>query len=138
MNLPQQIIDHYEDPYHRGYCEHATHQAEINNAACGDTLVVQFRVSDGVIEEAWFDGEGCQLSQATASLLVESIEGKSLPEIETISPDNLFSGIEIKLSDDQQACANVALEVARLAVESPLDEFGEGPTFTGPDLGDEC
>ena len=136
--LPREILEHYEDPYHRGECERATHGAEVENAACGDTIVVQLRVANDRIEQAWFDGEGCQLSQAVASMLMEQVEGKSLDEIDTLSPDQLLSGLEIELSAAQRLCCQVAFDAVHAAFNSVDDEFGDGPSFTGPDLGDEC
>lgn len=138
--LPQHILEHYEDPYHRGFCEHATHQAEANNAACGDALVVQLRVVDDKVTEAWFDGEGCHLSQAFASILIEKIEGLSLTELAKIERNDTIQDIDIELSDSQRACCGVAFDVMLAALNSPLYDFenGDGPTFNGPDLGDEC
>ena len=69
------VLDHYEDPYHRGPLDSATHADDGKNPLCGDLIHVDLRLSDdGTIEEAWFDGKGCVISQASASMLIEKVE----------------------------------------------------------------
>ncbi len=78
----EHVLDHFEDPYHRGPLDSATHAHEADNPLCGDVIHIDLRLSDdGTIEEAWFDGKGCVISQASASMLIEKIEGKTLDEI---------------------------------------------------------
>lgn len=139
-DLPPNIVNHYEDPYHFGQCESCTHMAEVADAACGDTVVVQLRVADDEVVEAWFDGEGCHVSQAAASMLMEFIEGKFVAEIEQFSKANMFELIGAELDDGQRTCCLLPLQVMHAAIRSrdEIDEDAQGATFTGPDLGDEC
>ena len=68
----EHILDHYEDPYHRGHCPRATHADAGKNPLCGD--VVRFELElDGQdrIKQVYFDGTGCCISQASASMLAE-------------------------------------------------------------------
>ena len=75
----EHILDHYEDPYHRGSCDGATHENEDDNPLCGDVIRVQLQIDDERrVRAAWFDGDGCCISQASASMLMEKIEGKRL------------------------------------------------------------
>ncbi|QDV70247.1 NifU-like protein [Rosistilla carotiformis] len=137
--IDQTLIDHFEDPYHRGDCEAATHVAEGENSLCGDTMQVQLRISpsDGQIEEAWFDGDGCVVSQAAASMLMETIEGMTPDAIRDFDTRAMLEQVGPSIAVSQQKCALLAWRVLQLALQSPLDEFGDGPTFGGPHLGEE-
>ena len=71
----EHVLDHYEDPYHRGSCADVTHRHEDDNPLCGDVIQVELQIdADGKIQQAWFDGEGCCISQSAASMLMEKIE----------------------------------------------------------------
>ncbi len=75
------ILDHARSPRHFGKLEQATHQAAGVNPLCGDKLEVYLRIDpDGHIDEASFEGSGCAISVASASLLTESIAGLSTDE----------------------------------------------------------
>ena len=76
-----QILEHYKRPHNRGTLDPATHQARVSNPLCGDEIALTLRV-DGErrIEDVRFDGEGCAISMASASLLTDAVKGKSLDE----------------------------------------------------------
>ena len=76
------ILDHARHPRHFGSLDDATHSADGVNPLCGDKLTVYLRVGDdGRIEEATFEGVGCAISVASASLLTESIRGRHADEV---------------------------------------------------------
>jgi len=74
------ILDHYSHPRNRGALEHADISVEGANPLCGDELSLHARVQDGVIAEVRFDGRGCSISQASASMMTEEMKGKRLDE----------------------------------------------------------
>jgi len=75
------ILDHSRHPRHRGACSGATHGAQAENPSCGDEVAVHLRLSpEGRVEEATFTGQGCALSQASASLLTAKISGLTTAE----------------------------------------------------------
>ena len=77
------ILDHNKRP--RNFRALAGgRQAEGYNPLCGDRLTVYLRVDDGVIEEATFQGSGCAISKATASLMTDSVKGKTVAEAEAL------------------------------------------------------
>lgn len=140
----EHVLDHYEDPYHRGPCAGATHRHEDDNPLCGDVIAVELTVDgDGVIEEAWFDGDGCCISQSAASMLVEKIEGKTIEEVHQFSADDMLELFQAKLTPNRQKCCLLSWKVLQSAVYSPLDgDTGEGeatgePKFSGPSLEEE-
>ena len=75
------ILDHSRHPRHRGACPGATHGAQAENPNCGDEVAVHLRLSpEGRVEEATFTGQGCALSQASASLLTAKVCGLTAAE----------------------------------------------------------
>lgn len=75
------ILDHSRHPRHHGACAGETHRARAENPNCGDEVVVHLRLSpEGRVEEVTFTGQGCALSQASASLLTTKVRGKPQPE----------------------------------------------------------
>ena len=134
----EHILDHYEDPYHRGECGHATHQHEDDNPLCGDVISVQLRMRDGHVDEAWFDGDGCCISQASASMLMEAIEGKTIDEVKAFSPTDMLKLYGPRLTPNRQKCCLLSWQVVQTSLYSPIDADGsDDPAFSGPDLGEE-
>jgi nitrogen fixation NifU-like protein len=84
-DLYQQVImDHNKKPRNFRDMPTANHLAHGNNPLCGDALVVYLKMENGVIEDVSFQGSGCAISVASASLMTESIKGKTLAEAEAI------------------------------------------------------
>lgn len=140
----EHVLDHYEDPYHRGPFQSATHGDEGNNPLCGDTIRIDLKLdADDKIAEAWFDGEGCVISQASASMLVEQVEGKTLDELREFSAEDMLGLFGPKLTPNRQKCCLLPWRVLQSAVHSPVgasdddDESNSGPHFGGPTLGEE-
>lgn len=135
----EHILDHYEDPYHRGECEQATHQHEDDNPLCGDVVSVQLRIEDGKVVEAWFDGDGCCISQASASMLMEALEGKSIDEVKEYSAQKMLELYGPRLTPNRQKCCLLPWRVVQTALFSPIggEDTESGPSFSGPSLGEE-
>lgn len=137
----EHVLDHYEDPYHRGPFGEATHAHEANNPLCGDAIHIDLKLSsDGKVTEAWFDGEGCVISQASASMLIEVIEGKTLDELQEFSAEDMLALFGPKLTPNRQKCCLLSWRVLQSAVHSPIDpndDDQEGPSFSGPSLSEE-
>ncbi len=74
------IVDHSRRPRNLRRLDHATHQAEGFNPLCGDKVKVYVNLADGIVRDVSFEGEGCAISKASASLMTESIKGKSKAE----------------------------------------------------------
>jgi len=80
------ILDHYRSPRNRGELETppAT-RVEGFNPLCGDEIVVYVDVKDGVVEEIRIGGQGCSISQSSASMMSSAVKGKTLAEVETLT-----------------------------------------------------
>ncbi len=138
----EHVLDHYEDPYHRGGLGSATHSDEGKNPLCGDVIHIDLKMTpDGKIEEAWFEGEGCVISQASASMLMEKIEGKTMDEVREFSAPEMLELFGPKLTPNRQKCCLLSWRVLQSAIHSPVDDSGDdsegGLSFGGPSLGEE-
>lgn len=135
------VLDHYEDPYHRGDLETATHMDEGKNPLCGDVIQISLRLApDGTIQEAWFDGEGCVISQASASMLTEKIEGKTVEEAKAFTANEMLDLFGPQLTPNRQKCCLLSWRVMQSALHSPIDDGADddaGPSFGGPSLSEE-
>lgn len=123
----EHVLDHYEDPYHRGHCNGPTHMHEDDNPLCGDVIQVELRVDgQGAIEQAWFDGDGCCISQASASMLMEKIEGKTAEEVKRMSAQEMLELFGPRLTPNRQKCCLLAWRVVQSALFSPVDSHDAG------------
>ncbi|WP_438971863.1 Fe-S cluster assembly sulfur transfer protein SufU [Methylophaga sp.] len=84
-DLYQQVImDHKKKPRNFREITDANHMAHGNNPLCGDALVVYVKLNGDVIEDVSFQGSGCAISVASASLMTETLKGKTLEEAQTL------------------------------------------------------
>ena len=114
-------MDHYEDPFHRGRCGHPTHRHQRKNPLCGDVVRIEMVLSDeGKIRELYFDGEGCCISQASASMLMEQMDGKTAEEIKTFSAQNMLEMFGVRLTPNRQKCCLLSWQVLQEAIHSPV------------------
>jgi nitrogen fixation NifU-like protein len=111
------ILLHYEEPFHRGRCPRATHAHEDDNPLCGDFVHIDLAVGpNGQIDEAWFDGDGCCISQAAASMLIEQVQGKRLDEIKNFTAGDMLALFGAKLTPNRQKCCLLPWRVLQSAM----------------------
>jgi nitrogen fixation NifU-like protein len=108
------ILDHYRNPRNFGRIESADVSHEELNPLCGDMVGMDFRLSDGVIEDVRFHGRGCAISQASASLLTERLKGMTLDEARQISKEEVLDELGIQLSPARLKCALLSLKVLKV------------------------
>ncbi|RME64601.1 MAG: SUF system NifU family Fe-S cluster assembly protein, partial [Caldilineae bacterium] len=75
------IIDHYRHPRRKGHLEEPDIHYHDTNPFCGDEITIELKVKDGVVVDAAFDGRGCAISQASASMMMEEIVGMPVEEL---------------------------------------------------------
>lgn len=78
------IIDHGKNPRHVGTLPHASHVHVGHNPLCGDKLTLYVMLQEGVISDLVFEGEGCAISMASTSLMIEAVKGKSNEQIQRL------------------------------------------------------
>ena len=79
------LLEHNLYPKNRGSIEVADIAKELKNASCGDKIIVQLKLEDGIITEGKFEGVGCAIALASADLMIESVKGKTLEEAKKMS-----------------------------------------------------
>lgn len=112
------ILEHHAHPHHRGPLPARTHEATLHNALCGDEVTVRLRLDGETIVEAWFEGEGCAVSRASASLLTLAVAGRTVTEAEALAAELdtlVVRGPEHAGADREKLGALVALEGVREA-----------------------
>ncbi|MGY4707348.1 Fe-S cluster assembly sulfur transfer protein SufU [Candidatus Bipolaricaulota sp. J31] len=87
------IIDHWRNPRNKGTLPDPDVDVTEANVPCGDVLRLQLKVRDGVVEDVRFDGRGCAISMASASLLTEMIKGKRLEELRRMKEEELLDAL---------------------------------------------
>lgn len=113
----QVIIDRYKNPHMRGELDPHDYSYQDDNPLCGDVIRVDLRVDDdGIISEAAFSGEGCAISQASADLLTESLQGKSLQEVKELGKQDVLDLLGIELGPVRLKCALLSLKVVKAGV----------------------
>jgi nitrogen fixation NifU-like protein len=112
----ENILDHGQHPRHRGILNPADIDFEGHNPLCGDRLRLTVRLDENKrITEIGWDGDGCAISQASASMLGEEILGKTLEEVRAISKDDIFEMLGIPISMNRVKCALLSLKVLKVA-----------------------
>lgn len=97
----QIIVENSRAQWNRHPVEDKTISLEGVNPSCGDDIVLELRVKDGIIEDAGFVGDGCAISQASASIMVDLVKGKSVEEAKKLMK-LFFRMIKGEITDEEQ------------------------------------
>jgi nitrogen fixation NifU-like protein len=112
----QVILDHNRKPRNFGVLAHPTRSAEGHNPLCGDNVLVQLEIADDVIREVAFQGSGCAISKAAASMMTAALKGKTLGEAE-----ETFRRFQRMVTGDDAGAGTAGL--GKLAVFAGVREF---------------
>jgi nitrogen fixation NifU-like protein len=116
----ERILEYFEEPFHRGSCPAPTHIHEDENPLCGDLVRLELAVdASGVIQDAYFSGEGCCISQAAASMLVERISGKTRDEVRQFKAQEMLDLFGARLTPNRQKCCLLGWRVLQAVLYSP-------------------
>ncbi len=111
----QQILDHYKNPRNYGELEDADFEHVGENPMCGDTIKMFVRLEDDdeTIDYVSFVGDGCAISQASASMLSGELQGRSLESVREMDRDDIIDMLGVELSPMRIKCAVLAEKVAQ-------------------------
>lgn len=131
------ILDHYRSPRNKRPLSDATVSLHKNNPLCGDEITIHARVEDGKVTEVSFEGQGCSISQASASMLTESVAGKTTSDANTLATE-FRSMMEGKSEPDEDEFGDlmalkgvvkypVRIKCAVLGWDTLQDALGQNP-----------
>ena len=126
------ILDHYKNPRGHGVMEGADAEAEGQNPLCGDevSIYVAFGGDGDTIDDVMFSGRGCAISQASTSMLMEMVQGRTATEIAELPKEDLLEEVGIPLTPVRLKCALLGLGVLKVALHrakgTPLPEEWAG------------
>ncbi len=109
------ILDHYENPRHRGKLDDATVTMKGGNPGCGDIIEAYLKINGERITDVSFEGQGCTISQAAASILSEQIIGKTLDEVKNMDHTQFIEDLGRDVVINRLKCATLALNTVKAA-----------------------
>ena len=111
LNLYQEtLMDHYRNPRNHGSLTNPDFASGRYNPSCGDAISIAGRLEKGLVTACSFEGKGCVISQATASLLTQKVTGMRVGDIQSLDVDAILDLIGIMLGPTRLKCALLPLE----------------------------
>ena len=111
------ILDHYQNPRNHGALPDADAHVEGGNPGCGDRVTIYLKVRDNKIDQVSFEGEGCTISQAAASLLTEHAQGLTTAEAQELDYSFLVDELGEEVVKMRPRCATLGLDTLKAALE---------------------
>src|SRR2546421_11915821 len=111
MDYREYILDHYRNPRNYGKLEQPDVHSEDSNPLCGDQLAMDLQVEGERVTAVRFQGRGCAISQASASMLSEMIEEQPIEDVIKLGKDDILEALGIPISPARTKCAFLSLRV---------------------------
>ncbi len=112
----ENILDHYKHPRNFGNLARATVSSSDSLVSCGDSLSIEVFVSENVVKDIAFQGVGCAISMASASMLTERAQNKSVTDLKRLGRDDILNMLGITLTPTRLKCALLSLEILHKAL----------------------
>ena len=135
----ENLLDYYQSPRNKGRIENATVSVSGGNPGCGDIVTMYVTIEDGVAKAVHFEGQGCTISQAGASMVAEKYEGMPIEEIEQASTDDMIDEMGREVVFSRLRCATVGIGTLKGAIRQyrqdqiMKDLEADDASGTGPD-----
>ncbi|MBX2997079.1 MAG: SUF system NifU family Fe-S cluster assembly protein [Caldilineaceae bacterium] len=118
------ILDHYKHPRRKGHLHEPHIHYHDTNPFCGDEVTIELKVENGVVIDAAFDGRGCAISQASASMMMEEIIGMPVEELKQWGKEDVLDLLGIEIGPVRLKCALLPLKALKAGLWG-LDEWPE-------------
>lgn len=118
----EQILDHYKHPHNKGRLPDADTTVKDSNPLCADEIEIFLKITDGKIADIKFDGQGCAISTAAASLLTDHVKGMTLDQVKTLTREDVFKLLGVPISAARTKCALLALKTIKSAIYNHLGQ----------------
>ena len=118
------IMDHYRHPRRKGHLEESDIHYHDTNPFCGDDITIELKVEDGKVVDAAFNGSGCAISMATASMLMEEIVGMDVEDLKKWDKEYILDMLGIDIGPVRLKCALLPLKALKAGVWG-LEEWPE-------------
>lgn len=109
----EELLEHYKYPENKKKVEHPTFSAGEENPSCGDKIYIEGKIENNMLVDIGFDGKGCVISQAAASMLTSYCLGKTLDEIKMLDETAMLDLVGIPLGPVRAKCALLSLLVLK-------------------------
>jgi nitrogen fixation NifU-like protein len=110
------ILDHYKNPRHHGALPGCTVRLEGNNPSCGDAQTLYVTIDGAKITNASFEGEGCAISQASTSMLLEQVIGMDITEALTFNEGDMRALLGVPIGESREKCMMLGLSTFSSAI----------------------
>lgn len=112
------ILEHWKDPRNKGKIQDADMVIKDSNPLCGDEITFYFKFDNEIIKDVKFEGSGCAISQAAASMLSEFVKGKNIYDIVKLEKSQIEKMLHISLGPNRVKCALLPLKALKLGIYS--------------------
>ena len=129
----EDILDHYEHPHHHGALPGADISIGDNNPSCGDCIIIDVKLTPdrARIADIAFSGDGCVISQAATSMLMDAVVGISVADVQRLDRQTMLNLLGIPLTPTRVKCAMLGLKVLQAGLYRDLAEQSSAPIDTG-------
>lgn len=122
----EEILEHFRHPRNYGELSPADVKTKDSNPLCGDVIEMTVKIdNENRVEDIRFKGQGCAISQASASMLTETIKGKPLDELVKIGKQDILTMLGIEVGPTRLKCALLSLKVLKTGLYAYLGSKGE-------------
>jgi len=127
------ILDHYNNPHHKGKLEEPDLMVNGGNPGCGDIVTIFVKLDDADhIVDATFDGQGCTISMAAASLVMDKIIGKTIEEVDGMDYSELLEELGREVVQSRIRCATLAMDTIKAGAREYPSHKATGKKLVSP------
>lgn len=127
------ILDHYNNPHHKGKLEEPDMMVNGGNPGCGDIITIYVKLDDDDrIVDAMFDGQGCTISMAAASLVMDKVIGRTIAEVDEMDYSELLEELGREVVQSRIRCATLAMDTVKAGAREYPSHKATGKKLVSP------